>query len=212
MTKRWLWISLLMPNLLLAGPLLAAESNTATKEAIEAENEAENEIKQAITAATEAYQAGELSQAVTQLDYAATLIRQLQAGELGKLFPEPLAGWQADKVDSQAGAAGLFGGGINASRNYHQGDQRLEISIMKDSPLLQTMGMLFANPSMATMGGYKMKRIQGHTAMSKAEDNHQELQMMIENRILLQFNGRNISEDDLKAYAEAVDIEAITKL
>ncbi|MBO1520535.1 hypothetical protein [Oceanisphaera pacifica] len=34
--------------------------------------------------------------AVTLFDYVATLIRQLQAGELGKLFPEPLAGWKAN--------------------------------------------------------------------------------------------------------------------
>ncbi|MGO4999927.1 hypothetical protein [Oceanisphaera sp. W20_SRM_FM3] len=204
MTKRSLWIGLLLPSLLLASPLWAADGDSKSDDS--------NEINQAISTATEAYQAGELSQAVTQLDYAATLIRQLQAGELGKLFPEPLSGWEADKVDSQAGAAGLFGGGINASRSYRKGDNRLEISIMKDSPLLQTMGMLFANPSMATMGGYKVKRIKGHTAMSKAEDNSQELQMMIDNRILLQFHGRNISEDDLNAYAEAIDIEAITKL
>ena len=202
MTKQWRWI--LIPSLLLAGSLSAAETHSVT--------EADAEIKQAITTATEAYQTGELSQAVTQLDYAATLIRQLQAHELGKLFPEPLPGWQADKVDSQAGAAGLFGGGINASRSYHQADNRLEINIMKDSPLLQTMGMLFSNPSMASMSGYKVTRIQGHTAMSKAEGGKRELQMLIENRILLQFNGRNLSEDDLKAYAEAVDIEAITKL
>lgn len=204
MTKHYLWISILMLGLLLAGPLVAIGTEATT--------EADNEVKQAITTATEAYQTGELSQAVTQLDYAATLIRQLQAGDLSKLFPEPLPGWQADKIDSQAGVAGLFGGGINASRSYHQGDNQLEINIMKDSPLLQTMGMLFSNPSMATMGGYKVKRIQGQTAMSKIDGNNRELQMMIENRILLQLHGRNISEDDLNAYADAIDIEAITKL
>ena len=206
MTKKWMWTSLLIPSLLLSGQLLAADTATDTA------TEADKEIKQAINTGSEAYQAGTLSQAVTQLDYAATLLRQLQAGELGQLFPEPLPGWQADEVDSQADAVGLFGGGINASRSYHKGDSRLEINIMKDSPLLQTMGMLFTNPSMATMTGYKMTRIQGHTAMTKAEDSHQELQMMTDNRILLQFNGRNVGEDDLKAYAEVVDLEAATKL
>ena len=202
MTKKWLLGSVLMPSLLLAGSLTAAEITPA----------ADEEIKQAITTASEAYQTGELSQAAGQLDYAATLIRQLQADHLSQLLPEPLPGWKAGKAESQAGAMGLLGGGIHRSRNYQKDDSHLEISIMKDSPLLQTMGMLFNNPSMAAMSGYKVKKMQGQTAMIKDEDGDQELTMMIENRILLQLEGSNISADDLKAYADAINIEAITKL
>ena len=196
MNKHWLWAAILVPGMLLADEI----------------EDTHAEIKQAITAGTEAYQAGELSQAVTQFDYVSTLVRQLQAGELGKLFPEPLSGWKADEVESQAGSTAFFGGGINASRSYRKDGGQLEISITKDSPLLQTMGMLFTNPSMATMGGYKVKRIKGQTAMIKSEDNSQELQMMVANSILIQITGRGINENDLKAYAEALDIEAITKL
>ena len=82
---------------------------------------------------------------------------------------------------------------------------------MKDSPLLPIMGVLFIDPSMAIMGGYKMTPIQGHTAMGKAENNNLELPLMADKRILLQFNGRHVGEDDLKAYAAAVDLEALTK-
>ena len=196
MNKQWLWALIWVPSVLFADE--ADDTHT--------------EIRQAMAAGTEAYQAGELSQAATQFDYVATLIRQLQAGELGNLFPEPLAGWQADKVESQAGSAAFFGGGINASRSYRKDGGRVEISITKDSPLLQTMGMLFTNPSMATMGGYKVKRIKGQTAMVKSEGNSQELQMMVASSILIQITGRGVSEDDLKAYAEALDIEAITRL
>ena len=196
MNKQGLWALILLPSMVFSDE--TAETHT--------------EIKQAITAGTQAYEAGELSQAATQFDYVATLIRQLQAGELGNLFPDPLPGWQAEEVESQAGSAAFFGGGINASRSYRKDGGRLEISITKDSPLLQTMGMLFTNPSMATMGGYKVKRIKGHTAMVKSEGNSQELQMMVANRILIQITGRGVGEDDLKAYAEALDIEAINRL
>ena len=196
MNKQGLWALILLPSMVFADE--TAETHT--------------EIKQAITAGTQAYEAGELSQAATQFDYVATLIRQLQAGELGNLFPDPLAGWQAEEVESQAGSAAFFGGGIDASRSYRKDGGQLEISITKDSPLLQTMGMLFTNPSMATMGGYKVKRIKGHTAMVKSEGNSQELQMMVANRILIQIAGRGVAEDDLKAYAEALDIEAINRL
>ncbi|WP_445395233.1 hypothetical protein [Zobellella sp. An-6] len=171
----------------------------------------DGEIQQAIDEGQRAYQAGELSQAAAQFDYVATLIRQQQAGELGTLFPEPLAGWQADKVDTQAGSAAFFGGGINASRRYSKNGASLDITITKDSPLLQTMAVLFTNPSMAAMGGYKVKRIQGHTAMVKEEGDNRELQMLIANTTLIQLGGRGISEEELNAYAEALNLEAVAK-
>ncbi|MBL1375751.1 hypothetical protein [Zobellella iuensis] len=170
----------------------------------------DTEIQQAIEEGRQAYQAGELSRAAAQFDYAATLIRQQQAGELGARFPEPLPGWQADSVDTQAGSAAFFGGGINASRHYNKSGASLDITITKDSPLLQTMAVLFSNPSMAAMGGYKVKRIRGHTAMVKEEGDNRELQMLIANTTLLQLSGRGMSEAEFSAYAEAVDIEALT--
>lgn len=171
----------------------------------------ETDIDRAIEEGRQAYQAGDLSRAATQFDYVATLIRQQQAAGMGELFPPPLDGWQAEDVNSQAGAAAFFGGGIQASRSYRMDDKRLEIVITKDSPLLQTMAMLFTNPSMAVMGGYQIRQIQGQTAMYKAEGTGMELQMLIANSILLQFNGRGISEDELTAYAEAVDYQALTE-
>ncbi|WP_375056484.1 hypothetical protein [Zobellella sp. DQSA1] len=170
----------------------------------------DTEIQQAIEEGQQAYQAGELSRAAAQFDYAATLIRQQQAGELGTLFPEPLPGWQADSVDTQAGSAAFFGGGVNASRHYNKSGASLDITITKDSPLLQTIAVLFTNPSMAAMGGYKVKRIRAHTAMVKEEGDNRELQMLIANTTLLQLSGRGMSEAEFNAYAEAVDIEALT--
>ena len=46
----------------------------------------------------------------------------------------------------------------------------------------------------------------------KEEGNSRELQMLIANRILIRFNGQGITEQDLNAYAEALDIEAIIRL
>ncbi|MDX1266064.1 MAG: hypothetical protein R3311_01720 [Oceanisphaera sp.] len=203
MNKPCLWLGL-WAGLVLPCTLLADDTDT------QAETRAN--IGQAITEGNRAYEAGELSQAAAQFDYVSTLIRQLQASELGTLFPEPLTGWQAEPVNTQAGATAFFGGGINASRRYRKDGGNLEISITKDSPLLQTMAMLFTNPSMAAMAGYRIKRIQGQTAMMKEESNSRELQMLIANRILIRFHAIGITEQDLNAYAEALDIEAIIRL
>lgn len=190
MNKNWLWAGLLIPCMLLAD---------------------DAEITQAINEGTQAYEQGQLSQAASQFDYAATLIRQQQASELGGLFPEPLPGWTAKKADSQAGSTAFFGGGINANRDYQKDKARLKISITKDSPLLQAVSMLFSNPSMASMGGYKQKRINGQTAMLKLEEHNQELQMLINNNTLIQFDGSGVNEEELLAYAEALDLDAISE-
>lgn len=190
MNKNWLWASLLIPCMLLAD---------------------DTEITQAINEGTQAYEQGQLSQAASQFDYTATLIRQQQASAIGNLLPEPLPGWTAGAAESQATSAAFFGGGINASRDYSKDSSRLTISITKDSPLLQAIGMLFSNPSMASMSGYKVKRINGHTAMMKQEGNNQELQVLVGNNILIQLDGSAVSETELQAYVEAIDIDAISQ-
>ncbi|OYD24247.1 hypothetical protein [Oceanimonas baumannii] len=193
MKKHWLWAGLLLPSLLLAD---------------------DAEIRSAIEEGTRAYEAGEWSQAASQFDYAATLVRQLQAGQLGELFPEPLAGWQADDAETQAAGAALFGGGIHASRHYYKDDAELEMTITKNSPLLQTMAMMFTNPSMAAMSGYKVKRINGQTAMVQAEGDSKELMMLVANTTLIQLSGEggDMTTADLEAYAGALDIKALSAL
>lgn len=193
MNKPWLWMSLLLPGLLWAD---------------------DAEIRRAIEEGTQAYEAGEWSRAASQLDYAATLVRQLQAGQLGELFPEPLTGWQADEANTQAGGAALFGGGIHASRHYRKDNARLEMTITKNSPLLQTMAMLFSNPSMATMSGYKIRRIHEQTAMVKEEGNSKELMMLVANTTLIQLSGSGseLTMDELEAYAGALDVAALSAL
>ena len=37
-------------------------------------------------------------------------------------------------------ASAMLGGGITASRAYHNGDQRVEVQIVADSPMLQGHG------------------------------------------------------------------------
>ncbi|OXY81657.1 hypothetical protein [Oceanimonas doudoroffii] len=193
MNKHWLWAGLLLPGLLLAD---------------------DAEIRRAIEEGTRAYEAGEWSQAASQFDYAATLVRQLQAGQLGELFPAPLPGWQAEDADTQAASATLFGGGIHASRQYHKDNARLEMTIAKNSPLLQTMAMLFTNPSMATMSGYKVRRINGQSAMVKEEGDSKELMMLVANTTLVQLSGRGseLAMADLEAYAGALDVNALSAL
>ncbi|MCT7654626.1 hypothetical protein MBH78_07225 [Oceanimonas sp. NS1] len=74
--------------------------------------------------------------------------------------------------------------------------------------------MLFTNPSMATMSGYKVRRINGQSAMVKEEGDSKELMMLVANTTLVQLSGRGseLAMADLEAYAGALDVNALSAL
>src|SRR4051794_17615624 len=86
-----------------------------------------DEISDAIGAAREAYQAGDLSKTKDALDLASQLVAQKNAEAFGKLLPEALSGWQAEPV--QTAAAGTLGlGSSAASRSYTRANgDRIEV-------------------------------------------------------------------------------------
>lgn len=172
-----------------------------------AEGEEKDEIMSSIQEGIEKYQAGKYPEAAGSLEYAAQLIRNKRAGSLGELLPEPLEGWQAAKVETQAIAASLLGGATTASRKYTKDGASVDITIMIDSPAIGMMTMLFANPAMAAQSGKSMKRINDQAVLvDYKEDREQgELQTIVANRILVTVKGRKVSLADLEAYTKAID-------
>lgn len=168
-----------------------------------------DEISDAISEGLANYKKGDLSAAVSQLDYAATLIRQQKAGKITAVFPEPLAGWNADKAESNSAGGMMMGGGITATRSYYKGDQSVEIELVMDSPMLQSVLMMFNNPSMIAMSGAKLIKIQGNKAMLRDEDGDVEIQLIINNNALFTIRGNSVSANEVKDYAEALKLEAI---
>ncbi|ROQ19203.1 hypothetical protein [Gallaecimonas pentaromativorans] len=169
------------------------------------------DVEEAIKAGQDAYQQGQLSEAANQFSYAATLIRQQQGDKMVKLFPAPLKGWQADDAESESAGAAMLGGGVTGSRLYHKGDDiSLELKIIKDSPLVQAMAGLFTNPNMAAMAGYKIKKINGVSAMLKTDD---EMSLtMMDGTVLVQMECSECQSSDLEDYAKALDMGAIKQL
>lgn len=169
----------------------------------------EAEINEAISAASKHYKAGELSQAIAQLDYASTLIRQ-EKGELVKqAFPPAPAGWQAEEAQSEVAAAAMFGGGITASRNYYNDNQSIEMQLMMDSPMLQAFSMMLSNPSMIAMSGGKLVKIQGLQAVQKLEGDRLELQFVTPAGAMITVSGDNAAQSTMLALANAIDLKKL---
>jgi hypothetical protein len=160
------------------------------------------------------YKAGDYSKATESLSYANQLIKQLKGGQLEACFPEPLAGWEADAATSTAAGDAMFGGGVTADRYYYQEEANVNISFMTDSPLLQTVMMMFSNPMFATSDGGKMEKIAGQKAIVKYDENNKsgEIQLVINNRYLVTVSGYSVSRDTLIKYTESIDFNKMTSL
>lgn len=160
----------------------------------------------------EAYKNKDYSEAVSNLEYAAQLIRQMKGEEMTVALPDALNGWK--KVNSESGAAGaaMFGGATSASARYEKGDASCDINITTDNPMLSGILMMFSNPMLISSSGQKLIKINGEKASLDFDDDSGEITMVVDKKVLVQISGSDITEEDLRAYAEAVNVELIKKL
>jgi len=169
-----------------------------------------DDIEDAINSAHEAYLAQDYATATAQLDYASSLIRQLKAEGIAALFPDPLPGWEADEPDSNAAGGSMFGGGVFSSRKYHRGRESVTINYTSDSPMMQSVGIMFSNPSMVVMSGGKLKKIKGQQAIFRDDGRRPSLQMIVGGKVMVNVEG-NTDAATLEQYAAAIDYAALAK-
>lgn len=176
-----------------------------------------DEIIDQIKEGLQLYKKGSYSEAVSALNFAVGQIQQKQAAGLKNIFPEPLSGWQAEESKGEFAPATFMGGGISASRRYYVENQNksVDIEIVTDSPLLQSVMMFFTNPAFfASQPGAKLVKIQGQKAIQKfsQQDREGEINIVIGSRMLVSIKAQAIDNtDDLLAYANAIDYNALEK-
>ena len=157
------------------------------------------------------YKAGEFSDAVLSLNYAVQLIQQKKGASMESLLPEPLKGRKADDATTETAAASMMGGMVTAERRYTKGSSSVSIQIITDSPVLQGLLMMFANPMFASSDGGKLERIKKQKAIVKYDEASKEgeIQIVVANRFFVQIDGNGATKDDLIKFAEAIDYKKI---
>ena len=176
-----------------------------------------DEISDTIERAKKLYQEGKYSEASSELQFAVGQIQNLQAEQLKKLLPDPLPGWTAEEASASAAPMGFFGGGISVSKTYNKEDtgESIEIEILTESPLLQTVMMWLTNPMMlAAEPNAKLVRVKGEKAVEKfsAKDEEGELSLILEGKTLITVKGSEITDKNiLYKYMEKIDFGAIKK-
>ncbi|MCK5071442.1 MAG: hypothetical protein KAR01_12890 [Desulfocapsa sp.] len=157
------------------------------------------------------YKNNDFSNAATSLDYAGQLIRQKKGETLNNLLPEPLPGWTADEGTSKVTSAALLGGGLTAERTYTKDDSLIKITIITDSPLMQSMIMIFSNPLFAASAG-QLELINGHKGVVNYQNNGGDINIVVNNRFLVTLKGKNVSRMDLMSSAKSIDLDTIGAL
>jgi len=170
---------------------------------------AADEVTDLLKEAIEAYEQGDFTLVKENLNYTTQLLNEKSADAIASALPEPLAGWSAEDADTTASAAaGLFGGGIEASRVYTKKGSSVKIDITGESPIMSQMMMMMSNPVLAGSMG-KMVRI-GKQRGIQSKDG-QKLTIIFNNRLLISIEGESSIEDKI-AYAEAIDYDALQDL
>jgi hypothetical protein len=178
-----------------------------------AAEEAKDDVLTTIDQAAKQYKNGDLAGAASNLDYAAQLVRQKKSENMKDLLPEPLSGWQAGEAGSQAIGTAVFGGGITVNREYKKGSSVVSIEIVSDSPVLQSVMMMLNNPMFAGASGGNLRTIKGQRAIVKYTESSKsgDISVVVAGRFMVTINGRQVSEAELVAYAEAVNFQELTQ-
>lgn len=175
-----------------------------------------DDVLESIEQAVNLYKQGDFSGAAGNLDYAAQLVRQQKGGQLESYLPEALPGWAAADAQSSSMGAMFMGGGVSAERNYRKddGDGRVQISIFTDSPMLQTVVMMFSNPMIVASSGAKLETLAGQRVIVDYApgESRGEIRVVVDNRILVTVEGRHVEKADLVAYLEAIDFQGLSKM
>ncbi|MBC8208805.1 MAG: hypothetical protein H8E79_06525 [Desulfobulbaceae bacterium] len=151
------------------------------------------------------------SSAADSLAYAGQLIRQQKGEAIGKTLPAPQEGWTAREVISKNLGGAVFNGGLSAERLYRRGDSSLKITILTDSPMLQSMIMLFGN-SIFTTANKTLELIHGQRAVVSHEGNNGTIHIMADQLFLITLEGNDMSRDELLSYASQIDMENLLQL
>ena len=97
---------------------------------------------------------------------------------------------------------------------FWQVKNNITVEIVTDSPLLQSMMMMFSDPMYATSDGGKLEKIKRQKAIVKfnPDTNRGDIKIVIANRFLVTVTGNRTTKEDLKAYAKAIDYKKLTAM
>ncbi|WP_254870069.1 hypothetical protein [Celeribacter sp. HF31] len=160
-----------------------------------------DDVTDTLQSALKAYEDGDVTYALEELDYAKQLLQEMQTGALADFLPAAPEGWTAEEdTDTVAGFA-MMGGGTAAAQSYtNETGDSFTISIVVDSPMIAMMGGMISNA-----GAMGMKTVR--VGREKFLENEGDLTALVEGRVLVQASGE--PRDVVLPLLESIDYRAL---
>jgi hypothetical protein len=143
-----------------------------------------DEITDTLQAAIDAYNDGDVTYALEELDFARQKLMALRTEAFQQFLPPAPNGWTREvETDMQAGLT-MMGGGMGASAGYRapDGSQYYSITMMADNAMVASMGAMVAN---AAAMGMKVERV----GRQRVAINDGQAMALVNNRILITIEG-----------------------
>src|SRR5690606_31805257 len=143
---------------------------------------AADEVIEELDAAREAYEKGNLSEAIQALDMARQLMMQKTAGNMAELLPEDVKDLVRGEPESTRAGQAMLGGMVTAEcRNTQKdGDGSVTVKYTAKSPALQSIMMMFSMPGITGNAGMKVERVAGKRALVERNGNTGRVQIVHE--------------------------------
>ncbi len=154
------------------------------------------------------YQKKDLNGASADLDEAKKIIDSKRQEQAGKLFPE-VEGWTSTQLRQEEVP---LVGGTRLHRTYSTKGKDVVAEVIMDSPLVEKLGALFANPEIAQASGQSVRRMDGFDALIKDDNNKIELTVWLGSGMLFKLSSDKARENEIVSLAKKFDLREIAKL
>jgi hypothetical protein len=172
-----------------------------------------DEIVDQLNATIKAYEGKDYKGAMNELKFITAQLQELDAAENQKLLPAPLEGWSLEKSNDNAGQAmmGMLGGGTTMNATYVKNDEKVEIQILANSPMLAMMSVTITNPAlMASNPNTKPYRYKNNNGMIETKERGVEISILVGGQILLKLTGQNLTDQSvIEKYLDAIDLKEL---
>ena len=171
---------------------------------------AADDVLDSIGEGVQAYKDGNFQEAVSSLEFAMGLIRDLQVASLADALPGDILGYTSEDVEGSSMPAAFMGGGMSVTRRYKKSPSAVTITLVANSPMLSSMSMMMG--AMAQAPNTKRVRIKGNKGTLKweAARRYGEVNLMLLNSMLVKIEGSQVDGPEvLEQFAEAVDYKKL---
>lgn len=178
---------------------------TAMALALMAGAAAADPVTDALTAAQEAYAAGQLAETAAALTNATRAVQAIQQARLAAALPPAPDGWTLTLSQDDAAAMAMFGGmvGTTVNATYSHDDGRyVTVTLTADSPLVASMAGMLGSPQMMAMMGPVVK-----VGAIDMLDQGGSLSALVANRVLVQAQGGAVA--DMAALLAPIDFDRL---